>query len=95
MGLCWGWGKDITMFVELYLYFRLISSVQYRNFFRGMTSFKSHDVTYLGQEASQQFDNSLFFDYQYSIDQLMEIAGLYQPHSEYMNIKTVTDIIQQ
>lgn len=62
--------------VKLYLHFRLISSVQYRNFFRAMTSSKSHDVTYLGQEASQQFDNSLFFDYQYSIDQLMEIAGL-------------------
>ena len=77
MGLCWGWGKYLIIFVELYLYFRLISSVWYHNFFRAMTSFKSHDVTYLGQEASQQFDNSLFFDYQYSIDQLMEIAGLY------------------
>lgn len=34
------------------------------------------NVTYLGQEAAQQFDNALFYDYEYSIDQLMEIAGI-------------------
>ena len=32
-------------------------------------------ITYLGQEAAQQFDNALFNDYKYSIDQLMELAG--------------------
>ena len=31
---------------------------------------------YLGQEESREFDNSLFFEYEFSIDQLMEIAGL-------------------
>ena len=31
---------------------------------------------YLGQEEAREFDNSLFFEYEFSIDQLMEIAGL-------------------
>ena len=31
---------------------------------------------YLGQEEAREFDNCLFNDYQFSIDQLMEIAGL-------------------
>lgn len=30
----------------------------------------------LGQNDSAELDNALFFDYEYSIDQLMEIAGL-------------------
>ena len=30
----------------------------------------------LGQEEAREFDNSLFFEYEFSIDQLMEIAGL-------------------
>lgn len=30
----------------------------------------------LGQTESTEVDNALFFDYEYSIDQLMEIAGL-------------------
>ena len=30
----------------------------------------------LGQKESADLDNSLFFEYEYSIDQLMEIAGL-------------------
>ena len=30
----------------------------------------------LGQEEAREFDNSLFNDYQFSIDQLMEVAGL-------------------
>jgi hypothetical protein len=31
---------------------------------------------YLGQEEAREFDNCLFNDYQFSIDQLMEVAGL-------------------
>lgn len=31
---------------------------------------------YLGQEEAAEFDNALFFDYEFSIDQLMELAGL-------------------
>jgi NAD(P)H-hydrate epimerase len=31
---------------------------------------------YLGQEEAREFDNSLFNDYKFSIDQLMEVAGL-------------------
>ena len=31
---------------------------------------------YLGQEEAAEFDNSLFFEYEFSIDQLMELAGL-------------------
>lgn len=31
---------------------------------------------YLGQEAARDFDNALFNDYQLSIYQLMEVAGL-------------------
>lgn len=30
----------------------------------------------LGREDSREFDNSLFFEYEFSIDQLMEITGL-------------------
>ena len=30
----------------------------------------------LGQEEARECDNSLFNDYQFSVDQLMEIAGL-------------------
>ena len=30
----------------------------------------------LGQQEASDLDNTLFFDYEYSIDQLMEIAGL-------------------
>ena len=30
----------------------------------------------LGQEEAREFDNSLLFEYEFSIDQLMEIAGL-------------------
>lgn len=30
----------------------------------------------LGQNESSELDNALFFDYEFSIDQLMEIAGL-------------------
>ena len=30
----------------------------------------------LGQSDASELDNALFFDYEYSIDQLMEIAGL-------------------
>ncbi len=30
----------------------------------------------LNQVESQEFDNSLFFEYEFSIDQLMELAGL-------------------
>jgi NAD(P)H-hydrate epimerase len=42
---------------------------------RGMAGTGSQ-VSYHGQEDSQKIDNCLFFEYQYSIDQLMEIAGL-------------------
>ena len=31
---------------------------------------------HLGQAEAAELDNSLFYDYEYSIDQLMEIAGL-------------------
>ena len=31
---------------------------------------------YLGQVEAAEFDNSLFFEYEFSIDQLMELAGL-------------------
>lgn len=31
---------------------------------------------HLGQEEAREFDNSLFFEYEFSIDQLMELAGL-------------------
>ena len=31
---------------------------------------------YLGQTDATDLDNALFFEYEYSIDQLMEIAGL-------------------
>lgn len=31
---------------------------------------------YLNAEESRELDNSLFFEYEFSIDQLMEIAGL-------------------
>jgi NAD(P)H-hydrate epimerase len=31
---------------------------------------------HLGQEEAREFDNCLFNDYQFSIDQLMEVAGL-------------------
>ena len=31
---------------------------------------------YLGQEEAREFDNTLFNEYQFSIDQLMEVAGL-------------------
>ena len=31
---------------------------------------------YLGQEESQKLDQELFNDYKFSLDQLMEIAGL-------------------
>lgn len=30
----------------------------------------------LGQKEASDLDNTLFFEYEYSIDQLMEIAGL-------------------
>lgn len=30
----------------------------------------------LGQNEAKEFDNSLFFEYEFSIDQLMELAGL-------------------
>lgn len=30
----------------------------------------------LGQAESTELDNALFFDYEFSVDQLMEIAGL-------------------
>lgn len=31
---------------------------------------------YLSQAEAVEFDNSLFFEYEFSIDQLMEVAGL-------------------
>ena len=31
---------------------------------------------HLNQEDAREFDNSLFFEYEFSIDQLMELAGL-------------------
>ena len=31
---------------------------------------------YLGQEEARELDNALFNEYQFSIDQLMEVAGL-------------------
>lgn len=54
----------------------LLSSVRgsLRISFNAMAT-STEQVSYLNQEAAQQFDNSLFFEYQYSIDQLMEIAG--------------------
>ena len=30
----------------------------------------------LGQTEAKEFDESLFFEYEFSIDQLMELAGL-------------------
>ncbi len=30
----------------------------------------------LGQNEATELDNALFFDYEFSVDQLMEIAGL-------------------
>ena len=38
---------------------------------RGMSN-----VTYLGQEQAQNIDIELFDDYKFSIDQLMELAGI-------------------
>ena len=40
----------------------------------------ANHVTYLGQEAASNFDNVLFNEYQFSIDQLMEVAGLCCAH---------------
>ena len=34
------------------------------------------NVTYLGQEQAQNIDIQLFDEYKFSIDQLMELAGI-------------------
>lgn len=44
-------------------------------------SMAADHVTYLGQEAARDFDNALFNEYQFSIDQLMEVAGLCCAHA--------------
>ena len=36
------------------------------------------NVTYLGQEQAQNIDIQLFDEYKFSIDQLMELAGIEQ-----------------
>lgn len=59
-------------------------SIPYNTFKTSMASQQSNDKEkkepvwreYLGQKESQEFDNSLFFEYEFSIDQLMEVAGL-------------------
>ena len=38
-------------------------------------------VTYLGQEAARELDNVLFDEYKFSVDQLMEVAGLCCAHA--------------
>ncbi|MEQ2247499.1 hypothetical protein ILYODFUR_009955 [Ilyodon furcidens] len=36
----------------------------------------AHTVRYLGQEEAQKIDEELFSEYGFSVDQLMELAGL-------------------
>ena len=43
---------------------------------RGMAGTARAGRLYLGQEEARELDNELFNDYQFSIDQLMEVAGL-------------------
>ena len=40
----------------------------------------------LGQTEAKEFDNSLFFEYEFSIDQLMELAGLCVAQVSYCNM---------
>ncbi len=35
----------------------------------------TNQISFLNQKDAQDFDNALFYEYKYSIDQLMEIAG--------------------
>ena len=46
-----------------------------------VTTASSGHVTYLGQEAARELDNVLFDEYKFSIDQLMEVAGLCCAHA--------------
>ena len=42
---------------------------------RGLPSQNMSTVSYLSQKQAQLIDQELFNDYQFSIDQLMELAG--------------------
>ena len=41
-----------------------------------MASVNSSNISYLNQEQAQNVDVELFNEYSFSVDQLMEIAGL-------------------
>lgn len=46
----------------------------------------------LSQSDATELDNALFFDYEYSIDQLMEIAGLCIAQVNHTNLNIVSAI---
>jgi len=56
----------------------LVSHILRTNYgsFSQLMSRSMSNVTYLGQEQAQNIDIELFDDYKFSIDQLMELAGL-------------------
>jgi len=56
----------------------LVSHILRTNYgsFSQLMSRSMSNVTYLGQEQAQNIDIELFDDYKFSIDQLMELAGI-------------------
>ncbi|XP_055750840.1 NAD(P)H-hydrate epimerase [Salvelinus fontinalis] len=48
----------------------------YKECFSGQASTMAQSIKYLGQEEAQQIDEELFSEYGFSVDQLMELAGL-------------------
>ena len=59
-----GWSCGVLASCSLARVIRVVSS-----------SSMSAKVSYVGQKVAQDIDNTLFNEYKYSVDQLMEIAG--------------------
>lgn len=53
-----------------------VTNSLYKECFSGLASTMAQSIKYLGQEEAQQIDEELFSEYGFSVDQLMELAGL-------------------
>ncbi|XP_036827050.1 NAD(P)H-hydrate epimerase [Oncorhynchus mykiss] len=53
-----------------------VTNSLYKECFSGQVSTMAQSIKYLGQEEAQQIDEELFSEYGFSVDQLMELAGL-------------------
>lgn len=69
------------MVYKIYTKFSSLSRIKTTNNNSRYSSYMTKQINYLNQEQAINVDLELFNDYKFSVDQLMELAGLACAHS--------------